>query len=145
MPYVKVYIHFVWSTKNRIPYLSTRNLRETMWKHILENGKEKDIFIDFVNGHVDHCHCLVSMAPQQSMSKVMQLIKGEAAHWFNKQELIEGKFEWQDEYYAASVSESNLNKVRMYIKNQEIHHLKDSSIKEFDGILIGNRFIKFVK
>lgn len=88
MPYIKVYIHFVWSTKNRIPYLTTKTLREAMWKHIRENGKEKGIFIDFVNGHQEHCHCLVSLGTEQSISKVMQMIKGEAAFWFNKQNFI---------------------------------------------------------
>ncbi len=30
MPFAKVYIHFVWSTKNRAPYLSTPELRIAM-------------------------------------------------------------------------------------------------------------------
>lgn len=49
MPFVKVYIHFVWSTKNRVPYLDSKELRLKIWSHIRENGKEKGIFIDFVN------------------------------------------------------------------------------------------------
>ncbi|HEY5823116.1 MAG TPA: transposase [Cyclobacteriaceae bacterium] len=61
MPFIKVYIHFVWSTKNRKPFLETRELREKVWKHIHENGKNKGVFIDFVNGYSDHCHCLVSL------------------------------------------------------------------------------------
>ena len=54
MPFVKVYIHFVWSTKNRIPYLHTKSLRQKVWNHIRENAKEKGIFVDFVNGYSDH-------------------------------------------------------------------------------------------
>lgn len=124
MPFVSVNIHFVWSTKNRVPYLSTKEMREAMWKHIKQNGEQKGIFIDFVNGHKEHCHCLVSLGTEQTISQVMQLIKGEAAHWFNKQNfelrpaLAGCKLEWQDEYFAVSVSESVLNKVRDYIKNQ---------------------------
>ena len=54
----------------------------------------------------------------------MQLIKGESAYWINKHGLTKEKFEWQDEYFATSVSESNPNKIRNYIKNQEEHHKK---------------------
>ena len=128
MPFIKVYIHFVWSTKNRFPFLNSLELREKMWKHIKENGKEKGIFIDFVNGYSDHCHCLVSLKSDQTIQKVIQMIKGESAFWFNKQNFILEKFGWQDEYFAVSVSESMIENVRNYIRNQETHH----SIKSFD-------------
>lgn len=128
MPFIKVYIHFVWSTKNRFPFLNSLELREKMWKHIKENGKEKGIFIDFVNGFNDHCHCLVSLKSDQTIQKVIQMIKGESAFWFNNQNFILEKFGWQDEYFAVSVSESMIENVRNYIRNQETHH----SIKSFD-------------
>ena len=141
MPFVSVYIHFVWSTKKRVPYLETKIIREAMWQHIRDNGKAKDIFIDFVNGHADHCHCLVSLGNEQTISKVMQLIKGEAAHWFNKQNFIATKLEWQDEYFAVSVSESALNIVRNYIKNQEEHHKKKTFQQEYDEFISKYGFI----
>ena len=143
MPFISVYIHFVWSTKNRIPYLETKEIREAMWQHIRENAKAKGIFIDFVNGHQEHCHCLVSLGVEQTMSKVMQLIKGEAAFWFNKQDFIKEKLEWQDEYFAVSVSESGLNNVRNYIKNQEEHHKKKTFKQEYDEFIEKFGFEKF--
>ncbi len=143
MPFVSVYIHFVWSTKNRKPYLSTKKIRETMWQHVKQNGKDKGIFIDFVNGYEDHCHCLVSLGTEQTISKVMQLIKGEAAFWFNKQHLIPEKLEWQDEYFAVSVSQSVLNKVREYIKNQEEHHSKKTFQHEYEEFITKYGFQKF--
>ncbi len=143
MPFVKVYIHFVWSTKNRVPYLDTKELRAKVWNHIKENAKKKGIFIDFVNGYSDHCHCLVSLGADQSMQKVMQLIKGESSFWINKNGLTKEKFEWQDEYYAVSVSESVLPKVRAYIKNQEEHHKKKTSQAEFNEFILKHGFQKF--
>lgn len=79
MPFTKVYIHFVWSTKNRKPFLATPEIRQLMWNHIRENAKEKGIHIDFINGYSDHCHCLVSLGVDQTIQKVMQLIKGESS------------------------------------------------------------------
>ena len=135
MPFVKVYIHFVWSTKNRVPFLNTKELRIKVWNHILENAKKKDIFIDFVNGYSDHCHCLVSLGVDQSIQKVIQLIKGESSFWINSECLTKEKFEWQDEYFAVSVSESVIDKVREYIKNQEGHHSKKTFQQEYDEFI----------
>jgi REP element-mobilizing transposase RayT len=136
MPFVKVYIHFVWSTKNRYPYLNTKEIRTKVWNHIRENAREKGIFIDFVNGYDDHCHCLISLGVDQTIQKVMQLIKGESSYWINKQGLTKEKFEWQDEYFAVSVSESLLDIVRNYIKNQETHHQKKTFQDEYDEFII---------
>lgn len=78
MPYLKIYIHFVWCTKNRYPFLNTIKSRKFVLNHIKENAKQKGIHVDFVNGYEDHCHCLISLGINQSVEKVMQLIKGES-------------------------------------------------------------------
>ena len=136
-------INIVWSTKNRIPFLDSKELRIKVWNHIRENAKEKGIFIDFVNGYSDHCHCLVSLGIDQSIQKVMQLIKGESSFWINKNELTKEKFEWQDEYFAVSVSESMLDKVRAYIKNQEEHHNKKTFQEEYEEFITKYGFEKY--
>jgi putative transposase len=143
MPYIKVWIHFVWSTKHRIPFMNTREMRQTIFNHIRENAKEKGIYIDFINGYTDHVHCLVSLGIDQSMSKIMQLIKGESSFWVNKNGICEEKFEWQDEYFAISVSESIVDRVRNYIKRQEEHHQKKTYAQEFDELIEKYGFEKF--
>jgi REP element-mobilizing transposase RayT len=143
MPFVKVYIHFVWSTKNRVRFLNTKDLRFKVWEHIRANAREKGIFIDFINGYADHCHCLVSLGVDQTIQKVMQLIKGESSFWINKNKLTAVKFEWQDEYFAVSVSASMLDIVRNYIKNQEEHHRKKTFQEEYDEFIIKYGFERF--
>jgi putative transposase len=108
-----------------------------------ENAKEKGIFIDFINGYSDHCHCLVSLGVDQSIQKTMQLIKGESSFWINKHKLITEKFEWQDEYFAVSVSESVRERVREYIKNQEEHHSKKTFKQEYDEFIDKYGFEKY--
>ena len=144
MPFVKVYIHFVWSTKNRQPFLHSKELRFKVWNHIKENAKEKGIFIDFINGYSDHCHCLISLTVDQTIQKTMQVIKGESSFWINKNKLTQSKFEWQDEYFAVAVSESMLEKVRNYIRNQEDHHKKKTFNKEYDEFIQKFEFHKSI-
>ena len=108
-----------------------------------ENAKEKGIFIDTINGYQEHCHCLISLGIDQTMSKTMQLLKGESSYWINKHNLCKRKFEWQDEYFAVSVSESLIDKVREYIKNQEDHHKKKTFQQEYDQFIGKYGFQKF--
>lgn len=115
-----------------MPYLASAEVRKKLWQHIKENAAQKGIFVDFVNGYSDHCHCLVSLSADQKIQNVVQLIKGESSFWINKQNLIQDKFAWQDEYFAVSVSESMIDPVRNYIKNQEIHHAKKTFKEEYD-------------
>ena len=122
MALIKMYIHLVFSTKNRIPYLLTPELRVKVWKHIKSYASEKGIFLEMVNGYSDHCHCLISLGSNQNIEKIVQLIKGESSHWINKNNLTKEKFAWQEEYFAVSISESMIETVRNYIKNQENHH-----------------------
>lgn len=134
MGYTKIWIHLVWAVKSR-EQLLTRDIRQKVFTHIRENAKEKNIHVDFVNGHIDHVHVLISLNADQTISKVMQLIKGESSFWINKNGLTSRKFEWQDDYFAVSVSESAINRVREYIKNQEQHHEKKTFQEEYDDFI----------
>ncbi len=75
-----------------------------------------------------------------SISKAMQLIKGESAFWINKHKVTKLKFEWADEYFAISVSESMLDKVRNYIDGQELHHMKKNFQQEYDEFIRSYHF-----
>lgn len=130
MSYVRIWVHLVFGTKNRESFLSGE-IKEKVIQHIIANAREKEIFIDSINGHKDHLHCLISLGLDQNISKVTNLIKGESSHWINKNELLNIKFEWADEYFAVSVSESQLKVVRNYIGNQEEHHRKKSYAEEY--------------
>lgn len=142
MAHVRVYIHFVWSTKYREPFLKSSLLRKKVWKHIKENAEEKGIYIDFINGYHDHCHCLVRLQSDQTISQLMQMIKGESSFWINKNKLCKDYFEWQNDYYAVSVSESALQRVRNYIKNQESHHQLKSFEQEEEELVEKYGFLK---
>lgn len=134
MGYSKIWIHLVWATKKREPLLD-KPIRSKIFSHITENAIAKNIYIDFINGYIDHVHILVSLNADQSVSNIVQLIKGESSYWVNKNRLTLEKFEWQDDYFAVSVSESGIDKVRDYIKNQEKHHKKKTFQEEYDEFM----------
>ncbi len=134
MAFLKIWIHAVWATKYREPFLQ-KDIRKILYDHIKENCRNKNIYLDSIGGYTDHVHCLISLKADQSIAQVMQLIKGESAYWINKTDLMTAKFAWQTEYYAISVSESQLKRVRKYINNQEAHHKEKSFQDEYKELL----------
>ncbi len=134
MSHIKIYIHVVMVTHKRKSLLSMEN-KDLLCNHILSNCKQKNIHLLNINGWQDHLHGLISLGANESIGEVMNLIKGEASYWANRNLSLNEKFSWGNEYYAASVSYYDLHEVNDYIKNQEDHH--SSSLKK---IRIGKPF-----
>ena len=90
MPFIRIWIHIVFSTKNREKLISGE-LKPKLIEHIRANAKLKEIRIDSINCVQDHIHILLSLGKEQSISKTAMLIKGESSFWINKNHLIPGK------------------------------------------------------
>ena len=93
MPYIEIWIHLIWTTKNRHPFLQD-SVRPIIIRHIRDNARKKGISLDFINGYKDHLHLLISLRADQSIAKVAKLLKGESSRWINKQKLVKGVFSW---------------------------------------------------
>lgn len=139
MSYLRIWVHLVWSTKNRQPFLE-ETIRRQVLDHLRNYALSKNIFIDHINGHVDHIHCLISLGAEQNIEKVVQLLKGESSFWINKNRLTKLKFAWQNEYFATSVAHSQVDLLRSYIRDQEKHHQINSFQKEFEAFIIKYNF-----
>ena len=135
MSWVRIWVHMVFSTKDRVPFMHTPELRSEIFKHIKENAESKGIWLDSINGYNNHAHCLVSLGKEDTISKVAHLIKGESSYWINKSSLTKPKFIWQDDYWAVGLSESHLVQTRNYIHNQEKHHAQKSFKEEIDEFM----------
>ena len=134
MAFLKMQIHMVWTTKNRAPFLK-RTVRSSIFDHIRENARSKNIFVDSIGGGQEHIHLLISMGAKGSIAEIARLLKGESSFWINQQKLVLGKFGWQDDYYAVSVGESELPRVRNYIHNQDEHYRTRSFSEEYQEFI----------
>ncbi len=129
--YTKIYIHYVWSTKNHEKILK-KEIREQIKAHIREYCRENDIFVIAIDGYLEHLHLLVDLPPTKSVAEAINLIKGESSHWINQNDLFPGKFAWQVRYSAFSVSASQKERVAEYIRNQEAHHRRKTFQEELE-------------
>lgn len=83
----------------------------------------------------DHLHLFMGLNPSQSISQIMQLVKGDSSEWINKHKLTDSRFNWQTGYGAFSYSKSNIHSVVQYILHQEEHHKKISFLDEYRKML----------
>ena len=91
MPYIRVWLHLVWSTKNREPVL-TRGLRPALFDRIVLQAEQNNIRLDTIGGYLEHVHALISLGPDQTIAKIAQLLKGESSHWLNKSGMLGRSF-----------------------------------------------------
>jgi putative transposase len=129
--FTKLWIHVIWATKHRqelIDFSIEKNLYDYIRDELIELGCP----VRIINGMPDHVHVLFLQNPQKTISDIVKQIKGSSSHFMNRGEFILQKFAWQTGYAAFSVSESQLDAVYYYIKNQKQHHLKKNGQDEFD-------------
>lgn len=132
--YTQLYIHFVFAVKYRAAVLES-NWEIQLHKYItgiVQNAKHKLLAINSVP---DHLHMFVGLHPNQSISEMMQLVKGDSSEFVNKQKFTKRKFYWQDGYGAFSNSHSQIDAVVKYILNQKMHHQKKTFREEYLGML----------
>lgn len=132
--YTQIYIQTVFTVQNRISLIKPE-WKDELYKYItgiVQNNEHKLIAI---NGMPDHLHVFIGMKPHQSLSDLMQDIKGDSSKWIDKKGFVSGKFSWQAGFGGFSYSISQIDAVVNYINKQEINHRKKSFIQEYTEFL----------
>ena len=128
--YIQIHIHCIFAVKYRKSII-TDQWKERLHKYItgiVQNHKHKMISI---NSMPDHLHMLFGMRPEQSLSNLMQIVKGDSSEWINDERLSSSLFRWQEGYGAFSYQKSSLSKIATYIENQQLHHKKTTFLGEY--------------
>jgi REP element-mobilizing transposase RayT len=132
--YTSLYYHVIFSTKNREPLLAVE-VRERVWSYMAGIARANQMTPLKIGGVADHVHVLVSVPASLAIAKAVQLIKGGSSHWVRGSVPGLSGFAWQDGYGAFTVSESQIEAVRDYIRRQEEHHRRETFAEEYRDFL----------
>ena len=136
MSYTNLLYHIVYATKNRAP-LITLDLKSRLHGYLGGIvGGLGGVPIE-INGMSEHVHLLVRLRPIISVSEFLSKLKSGSSLWAKRQ--TKGRFAWQSKYGAFTDSESQVGKVRKYIRDQEKHHRTMSFEEEFEALLKANQ------
>ncbi|MCC7213065.1 MAG: IS200/IS605 family transposase [Candidatus Brocadia sp.] len=127
-------MHFVFSTKNRVPLLDT-TMNERLFSYIGGIIRELSGKLVEINAMPEHIHFYAYMPKTVSVSKFMEMVKANSSKWVHNSFPNKDKFGWQDGYGAFTVSKSAEDTVIDYIRNQQEHHRKKSFQAEFTEFL----------
>ena len=129
------YIHLVFSTKERRPFLRDKTVRDALHAQLGAISKTLDCPPLLVGGVEDHIHLLVRFARTITQAEWVKEMKRVSNLWIQQQGREYGDFQWQGGYADFSVSQSNLDAVKHYIATQEEHHRKISFQEELRALL----------
>jgi len=132
--YTQIHIHVVFTVQNRDSLILNR-WKDELYKYItgiIQYSKHKLLAI---NGMPDHIHILIGYRPTQSLSDLMQDIKGSSSKWINEKRFVKGKFSWQEGYGAFSYAKTDLPIIIGYIKQQYEHHTRKTFLEEYLELL----------
>ena len=128
--YTQIHIQFVFAVKYRNGLIHA-SFKEELYQYISGIIKANNHKLLAINGMPDHLHIFIGMRPTQSISDLLQDIKGSSSKWINEKKFLKVKFEWQEGYGAFSYSKSHVKNVINYIQNQENHHKKETFREEY--------------
>jgi putative transposase len=135
--YTQIHIQVVFTVRDKECIISSL-WKDELYKYItgiVQNNGHKLLAI---NGMPDHLHILLGLRPKQSLSDLLQDIKGGSSKWINEKRFVRGRFSWQEGYGAFSYSYNDIQKVIDYIRNQEEHHKGKSFLEEYNAFLEEN-------
>jgi putative transposase len=144
--YSQVYLHIVFSTKNRVDLIRPE-IENDIWAGIGGCARKHKMVALQVGGIDNHAHVLVSTPTTISPSQAAKYLKGDSSLWIHKEFADLRHFGWQDGYGVFSVSKSAVPDVIRYIQDQRIHHRKQSfedeyvSLLKLHGINFDERFL----
>ncbi|WP_026953204.1 IS200/IS605 family transposase [Algoriphagus mannitolivorans] len=128
----KVYLHIVFSTKNRIPMIS-EEIRPNAQAYFVKVGSNLGSFTEEIFMMPDHIHWLCTLPRTIPIADLVKNVKISSS--IKYKELIHQNFEWQKGYGAFSVSQSKLETVKKYIQTQQTHHQKINFQSEYRRFL----------
>lgn len=132
--YTQIYLQTVFAVKHRYGLIQPI-WSEDLYRYITGIVQKQDHKLLAINGMTDHIHVFIGINPKQSISDLMQDVKGDSSRWINDNRLTMGRFAWQTGYGAFSYGHSQIDNVVKYIHNQQEHHQKLTFIDEYTTFL----------
>lgn len=126
---VQLYVHLVFSTKDRRPFLSDEKILTGMHAYLAGTCINLESPAIKIGGVADHVHILCRMSKTLDVATLIRELKRESSKWAKDQGLND--FYWQAGYGAFSVSPTHIDRLTTYIANQAEHHRRESFQDEF--------------
>lgn len=118
--YSAIYLHIIFAVKNRESLLDPF-FREQVFQYMGAICSAHGHHPIQIGGTSNHVHLAICYNINETIPDFIKELKTSTNKFIN-QRSIRGHFEWQRGYAAFSVSQSQLEVLKNYIHNQNVHH-----------------------
>jgi len=133
MSYWRLYYHFVWTTKKRLPLIVPK-VEDELFGYLIGKAHNMNSIVHAVDGTEDHVHLVASVPPSVALSDFAARLKGSSSHYLNK--VLKGAFAWQGGYGVVSFGEKQLEWVVGYVNNQKQHHSNCTTVVKLENVIV---------
>ena len=133
--HAQIYLHIVFSTKDRRAFLQASALRDELHKYLGGTCNNLDCPVLRVGGAADHVHVLCRLGRTITVADLVKELKRDSSQCLKTRSPELQDFYWQNGYGAFSVSPAHVEALREYIANQEEHHRSESFQDELRRLL----------
>jgi REP element-mobilizing transposase RayT len=133
--FAQIYLHLVFSTKDRRPLLEPASIREEVHRYLGGTCNGLGCPVLCVGGVADHVHVLCLLGRTIAVAGLVKELKRASSLWVKTKGSSFEDFHWQNGYGAFSVSPGHVEAVRDYIAHQEVHHRTTTFEDEFRRLL----------
>jgi putative transposase len=131
----QIYLHIVYSTKHRTPFLQDTKLRDDLHAYLGGIARRQGSPALVVGGTSDHVHLLCRLARTITVADLLRELKRDSSKWLKEKSTELADFHWQDGYGVFSAGPEQLDALTAYIRNQEEHHRIESFQDEYRRFL----------
>lgn len=121
--------HLVFTPKYRGKVLGPQKVKDELRRTFEIIARWKHWEIIELNIQEDHIHLIISASPRDSVSYIMQILKGKSSAWLKKKikrahGLYEQKSLWARGYFVSTIGLDEYI-IRRYVKHQSHHNQVD--------------------
>ena len=132
--FTRLLYHIVFSTKHRANLIAAE-MQPRLYEYLGGIVRGERGIAHEIGGVADHVHLLIQRRTDEALATLMRRLKANSSRWIHAEIPTMGAFAWQEGYAAFTVSPSQFETVRQYVRNQAAHHQRWGFVEELKALL----------
>lgn len=132
--YTQILYQLVFATKKREKTMIEQGQRK-LYKYLYGILKQKNCYTYRINGTEDHLHIILSLHPGLALANLVKDLKLKSWDLIKEENIFPDFSGWAVGYGAFTYSIEAKDNLIEYVKNQKIHHAKNTFMHEYMSLL----------
>lgn len=128
---VEMYMHLVWATHRREPFL-VLDMERAVHRCLQSEAQNMGYIVMASGGMPDHVHLALKVPATLGVAQIVKQLKGASSRLANEGGHLTQALYWQEGYGAFSLSRLHVANAVAYVQNQKRHHAANKLWSEWE-------------